>query len=211
LQETDELKHGLSDMIIDSSNEATQYVVDAVTDAQNGADLPPAEMERWTEKRNAVNRYFTSLGYAGINVCQKTYGEGPYGRERIFLGPKYENRNKLTTNATARLLAEVAAGRAVSEEDSGKMMGLLRRDMAAKKNGGEDQAHDFSALALDVGKDRMWSKAGWTSTARHDAAYVETGDGLKVVVTTFTTGQAKQKQIIPAVVGSVLADLRKRE
>ena len=58
-----------------------------------------------------------SLGYTpppGINVNQKTYCEGPYGREQLFRGSKGENRNKLTTEATARLLAEIATGKAVT-------------------------------------------------------------------------------------------------
>src|SRR3712207_6947198 len=93
-------------MIVDSSNDATHFVVDALSGVSNGAELAPQELKKWAEKRTVVNRYFASLGYAvgpgGINVVQKPWCEGPYGRERQFLGPKYENRNKLTTDATAR-------------------------------------------------------------------------------------------------------------
>src|SRR5215207_5853156 len=76
LEDSEELRRAMKDMIVDSSNDATAMVLEALTDATNGAPLPAAEMERWAEKRNALNRYFTSLGYAGINVCQKTYCEG---------------------------------------------------------------------------------------------------------------------------------------
>ena len=38
-------------------------------------------MEKWPYKRNAVNRYFASLGYTNINVNRKPWCEGPYGRE----------------------------------------------------------------------------------------------------------------------------------
>ena len=101
-------------MIVDSSNEATQYIVDVLTHTTAGYELPPEEMKEWQEKRNAVNRYYTSLGYTNINVNQKTFCEDAYGRERVSRGPNGENRNKLTTDATARLLAEIATGKAVT-------------------------------------------------------------------------------------------------
>src|SRR5437868_15017740 len=108
IQETDELKRSVRDMIVDSSNEATQYVVDVLTQTTGGFELPPKEMEEWQNKRNAVNRYYASLGYTNINTNQKTFCEDAYGRERVSRGPKGENRNKLTTDAVARLLSEIA-------------------------------------------------------------------------------------------------------
>ena len=101
-------------MIVDSSNEATQYVVDVLTHTTGGYELPPKEMEKWQHQRNAVNRYFTSLGYTNINVNQKTFCEDAYGRESASRGPKGENRNKLTTDATARLMMEIVTGKSVT-------------------------------------------------------------------------------------------------
>jgi beta-lactamase class A len=207
LKESEELTRGLRDMIVESSNDATHYVLDSLTGVSNGAELSPAELKKWAEKRNAVNRHFASLGYRvgadGINVNQKPWCEGPYGRERQFLGPKFENRNKLTTDATAGLLAEIAAGRAVSEARSAKMLELLKRDFAGKSEDPDDQAHGFTGLALEAGA-RLWSKAGWTSTARHDAAYVELPGGRRLVIVTFTTDLAKERDIIPAIAREVI-------
>ncbi|HYN24255.1 MAG TPA: hypothetical protein VES69_04360, partial [Pyrinomonadaceae bacterium] len=75
IADTPELRRSLKDMIVDSSNEATQYIVDVVTHTTGGYELPPKEMEKWQHQRNAVNRYFTSLGYTNINVNQKTFCE----------------------------------------------------------------------------------------------------------------------------------------
>src|SRR5919205_2099249 len=154
LKETEEFDRGLKDMIVESSNDATQYVLDTLTGVSNGAELSEKELKKWAEKRNAVNRYFASLGYVvgagGINVNQKPWCEGPYGRERQFLGPKFENRNKLTTDATARLLAEIATGRAVNPERSRRMMELLRRDFSGKSDDPDDQAHGFTGPALEA-------------------------------------------------------------
>ena len=99
IEETAELTRALHDMIVDSSNEATQYVVDVITHTTAGYELQPKEMEEWQNQRNAVNRYFASLGYTEHQCQQKTFCEDAYGRERVSRGPNGENRNKLTTDA----------------------------------------------------------------------------------------------------------------
>jgi beta-lactamase class A len=207
LKESDEFKRGLRDMIVESSNDATHYVLDSLTGVSNGAELPPDKLKKWGEKRNVVNRYFASLGYTGINVNQKPWCEGPYGRERQFLGAKFENRNKLTTDATARLLAEIVTHRAVTPARSALMMELLKRDFSGKSEDPDDQAHGFTGIALEPGT-RLWSKAGWTSTARHDAAYLELPDGHRFVLVTFTTDVAKERDIIPTIARSVIRAMR---
>ena len=215
LKETDEMARALRDMIVDSSNDATHFLMDALTGVSNGAELPPDELKRWAERRNAVNRHFASLGYrvgpGGINVNQKPWCEGPYGRERQFLGPKFENRNKLTTDATARLLAEIASGRAVTPARSLQMMELLKRDFSGKKSDDpDDQSHGFTGIALkEVRGARLWSKAGWTSATRHDAAYIELPNGARFVVVTFTTQQSRTRDIIPTIAETVIEKYEK--
>src|SRR6266853_5240932 len=148
IQETDELKRAVHDMIVDSSNEATQYVLDVLTQTTGGYELPPKEMADWQFKRNAVNRYYFALGFANINVNQKTFCEDAYGRERVSRGPKGENRNKLTTDATARLLSEIVTGRAVNATRSAQMMELLKRDFSGTSTDNDDQGHGFTGIAL---------------------------------------------------------------
>ena len=208
LKDSDELRQTLRDMIVDSSNDASGAIVDTLSGVGNGAPLPDDEMKVWVEKRQAVNRYYASMGYTGINVCQKAYAEGAYVRERVFLGPKFENRNKLTTDATARLLCEIVTGKAVTPERSRQMMDLLKRDPTAKPDGNDDQNTGFTAKALPMGS-KLWSKGGWTSTARHDAAYVETQDGLKFVLVIFTTGHARNRELLPAIARSVMQGMGK--
>ena len=75
IKTTPELRRGLHDMIVSSSNDATQYIVDVLTDTSSGAELDAKKFKIYADKRNAVNRYFQSLGYSNINVNQKTYCE----------------------------------------------------------------------------------------------------------------------------------------
>jgi hypothetical protein len=209
IKETDELRRALKDMIVDSSNDATSYVLDVITDTTSGAELQGAKLKKWEMKRNAVNRYFAGLGYTNINVNQKTYCEGPYGRENLFRGAKGENRNKLTTDATARLLAEIATKRAVTPERSAAMMELMKRDFARTSKDPDDQAHGFTGMALSPGA-RLWSKAGWTSTTRHDAAYIELPNGARFVLATFTTDHSSNREIIPTVARIIIEKMSKR-
>ncbi len=205
ITDTAELRRAMKDMIVDSSNDATAYILDALTGTTGGPELPEAEMKRWGEKRNAVNRYFTSLGYTNINANQKPWNEGPYGRERVWVGEKFGNRNMLTTDATARLLAEIALGQCITAKRSAEMMTLHLRDFTAKGDT-DDQSRGFSAAGLPRDA-KLWSKAGWTSTTRHDAAYVELADGRKFVLVVFTVGHANEKKIIPFVVKQVVEKL----
>jgi beta-lactamase class A len=209
IEDTPELRRALKDMIVDSSNEATQYVVDVITHTTSGYELPPREMEEWQEKRNAVNRYYSSLGYTNINVNQKTFCEDAYGRERVSRLPDGSNRNKLTTDATARLLAEIVTGKSVTAARSAQMMELLKREYAGTSADGDDQGHGFTGIALrGIEGVRLWSKAGWTSTTRHDAAYLEMPDGAKFVLVTFTTDHANERDIIPTVARVVIDGIK---
>jgi len=209
IEDTAELRRALKDMIVDSSNEATQYIVDVVTHTTAGYELPPKEMEEWQEKRNAVNRYYSALGYTNINVNQKTFCEDAYGREQVSRRPDGSNRNKLTTDATARLLAEIVTGKAVTPARSAQMMELLKRDYSGTSKDNDDQGHGFTGIAL-AGMEgvRLWSKAGWTSTTRHDAAYLELPNGAKFVLVTFTTDHANDREIIPAVARVVIDGIK---
>ena len=205
IQETDELKRAVRDMIVVSSNEATQYVVDVLTHTTGGYELSPKEMEEWQKQRNVVNRYYSSLGFTNINVNQKTFCEDAYGREKVSRGPNGENRNKLTTDATARLLSEIVTGGAVNATRSAQMMELLKRDFSGTSTDNDDQGHGFTGIALQgVSGARLWSKAGWTSTTRHDAAYIELPNGAKFVLVTFTLDHANEREIIPTVARVVI-------
>jgi beta-lactamase class A len=209
LEDTDELRRALRDMIVDSLNEATGYLVDCLTGTTSGPELGPQEMEEWYFKRNAINRYFASFGYTHINVNRKPWCEGPYGREMQSVKiTKPNHRNWLTTDATARLLTEIVTGRAVSAKRSAEMMELLRRGPSPEVGNKNDQAHAYTALALPPGA-KLWSKAGWTSETRHDAAYVELPNGARFVLVIFTVGHANERDIIPAIAKPIIESFQR--
>ncbi|MBD2383951.1 serine hydrolase [Cylindrospermum sp. FACHB-282] len=204
LQTSKELERALGDMMIDSSNDATSLVVDILSGTTSGPELPAGPFETWKYQRQIVNRYYQSLGWEEmetINVCQKTWGDGPYGRERAFYGEMLDNRNMLSTNATARLLHSIVGGVAVSSVRSQSMMALLKRSVnldELPKDVEEDQVAGFLGGGLPENS-QIWSKAGWTSQVRHDAAYIEIPDQRPYLLIVFTEGkaQAKSREILP--------------
>jgi beta-lactamase class A len=198
LQRTPEIERALHDMIVDSSNDATHFVVDTLTGTTGGPELGEAALHEWMDKRNWMNRYFAALRYDRINVNQKTWCEGPYGRERQGLGPDFDNRNKLTTDAIARLWYEIVTGRAASPGGTREMMNLLRRDPFVKSEDPDDQATAYSGKSLPQGS-QYYSKAGWTSTTRHDTAYIRLPNGAQYVLAVFTVDNSKQTEILPFV------------
>jgi hypothetical protein len=85
------------------------------------------------------------------------------------------------------------------------MMELLKRDFAGTSKDADDQGHGFTGIALDgMTGAKLWSKAGWTSTTRHDAAYIELPGGAKFVLVTFTTDHANEREIIPSIARVVM-------
>ncbi|MBE9210673.1 serine hydrolase [Nostoc sp. LEGE 06077] len=206
IQTSKELERALGDMIIDSSNDATSLVVDILTGTTSGPELPPGPFETWKQQRHIVNRYYQSLSWEEmetINVCQKTWGDGPYGRERAFYGEMLDNRNMLTTNAIARVVHSIVGGVAVSSGRSQAMMNLLKRSLNPEdlpQNVEEDQITGFIGGGLPQNA-QIWSKAGWTSQVRHDAAYIEIPDQRPYLLVVFTEGKANatNRDILPFV------------
>lgn len=203
-----ELERALSDMIVDSSNDATSLIVDILSGTTSGPELPTRPFETWKYQRNIINRYYQSLGWEEletINVCQKTWGDGPYGRERAFYGEMLDNRNMVTTNATAKLIHTIVGGVAVSSKRSQAMMNLLKRSLNPNDlptDVEEDQITGFLGGGIPQNA-QIWSKAGWTSQVRHDAAYIELSEQRPYILVVFTEGKAnaKRRDILPFISG----------
>ena len=205
LQDTAELRRAMHDMIVHSYNEATHYIVDLLTETTSGPELPETELQLWLDRRNAVNRYFNGLGYRGINVNKKPWCEGPYGRETQAIQRFQPNRNWLTSDATARLLACVFLDQTLSPSHCAEIRDLMRRDPNPSENAADAQAL-FTGPALPAGS-MLWSKAGWTSQTRHDAACIQLNDGRKIILVIFTVDHAGERQIIPTIARDIIGHL----
>ncbi len=200
-----DVAHALHEMIRVSDNDATAFILDTITDTCSGPELDGRVLRKFMEKRAVVNRWFGSMGY-DISAMAKPWTFGPFGRDKQLMGgDNRPNRNRATSNSVASLLLWIVRRRAVSPEASDAMLALLKRPLPPEKE--ENQVVEFIGEALPAGS-QLWSKAGWTSEVRHDAAYFELPDkGMKLILVIFTRGLADDKTLVPSIAKKVLANI----
>lgn len=206
LEKNDEdTPRALHEMIRVSDNDATAYIIDTITDTSSGPWLEGRALRKFLDKRGVVNRWFKSMDY-DISAMAKPWSFGPFGRDKQLMGgPSRPNRNRATTNTVASLMLWIVRGRAVSPQASAEMLKLLERPLPPEPV--ENQVAEFIGEALPAGS-HLWSKAGWTSEVRHDAAYLELPNGgKKLILVIFTQGIAEDKMLVPSIAKKVLANL----
>jgi len=191
-----DVDRALHEMITVSDNDATAYILDVFPDTSSGLPLEGRALNTFLDKRAVANKWFNSMGY-DISAMAKPWSFGPFGRDVQVVGPNRERRNRATSNAVASLMLWIERRRAVSKEASDAMMNLLSRPLDPLRKE-ENQVKEFLGESLPAGS-KLWSKAGWTSEVRHDAAYIEFPGGKKYVVVVFTRGTADDVTLLPAI------------
>lgn len=200
LADTPELVRAVGDMIVVSSNDATGFVVDAITDTTSGPEIGSArKWEKWKKKRNAVNRFFLQRGYGNLNANQKTFCEDAYGREQVFRDGG-RNRNRVTTDDAARLFKEIARREIVGPAGTREMLGLLARDVLAEKpfDDGELEVARRTGGKLPAGT-RFWSKSGDAYDVQHLVARAALPNGADFVIAAFTKGARGVADVLPRI------------
>ena len=212
IPESNELRHAIQDMIIDSSNDATSLVIDLLTGTTSGPSMQPNKWEQWKEQRQLINKWLESLGWPEnneINCCQKTWNEAPYGREKNFYGPGRVNQNVLNTKFTARILEAVMTNNIVSPPACKRIKSLLSRSLDLNQRRGDpnNQIDGFLGEGLTNGS-RIWSKAGWMSQVRHDAAWFSNSKSTPMLLVVFCQGRqlANDTFLLPAIASELTKD-----
>ncbi len=192
-----------SKMIENSDNDASSFILDHITNTKSQDKLPDNQFTVWLNQRDSVNRFFSSAGYEGININQKTYPiyylrmEEPAGTELQMRGDsEHPLRNVITTDHSARLIYEICViKQAISPAASEKMCGWLKRDLRPevwKTNSGTSEDFNpivgFSGQSLPDSEINFHSKAGLTSTTRQEATFVATKDNSTAYVLTIAGG-----------------------
>jgi len=199
-----DVDRALKEMIRVSDNDAAAFIVDTISDTCSGPWLEGRALAKFIEKRRVVNRWLQPMGY-DVSAMAKPWSFGPFGRDTEVVGENKENRNRASANAVASLLLWIVRGRAVSRGASGAMLGLLERPLNPPRSD-ENQVKEFIGEALPATA-HLWSKAGWMSEVRHDAAYIEMPGGQKLIVVVFTRGAADDVKLVPAIARHVLEEL----
>lgn len=177
----------LLDMIQDSDNEAASRIVDQLTKTRSGIAPSPQDYTVWRYRREWFNRFFQQAEYRNINLSQKNFPipylgmKLPEGFDKQLQGTYSENpvRNQISAYQAARLLYEIAEGRAISQPASRSMMQLLKRDLQpeAWKLVEDNAVEGFLGEGLSPDTVDFVSKVGFTTQSRQEVALIQTKDG----------------------------------
>ena len=200
IQTSPETERAMANLISASSSDAISYILDILSGTTSGPSLPAGPFETWASQRNIINRYFAQLNWPelrSININQKIWHDGPYGRERDFLGEALENQNRLSTEATARLLHGIVGGVSVSGARSQNMMSLLARNLDDRS---PNQRHSLISAGTDSTA-KIWSHATAANRICHEAAYIESASTHPYLLVVFVQGQTQtaSEAILPFV------------
>jgi Beta-lactamase enzyme family len=171
-------------MIQDSDNNVASRVLDRLTDTASGEQLSSEKFSQWILKRQSINHFFSYSGYSSLDISQKNFPiselklSKPSGRDEQMRGnPSQPTRNSLTSQNIAHLLLEIDQGLAVSPQYSQQAKVMMLRNFAQEKTKRYDSIKSFLGEGLDPNSAQLFSKPGWTSDSRQDAAIIYSQDG----------------------------------
>ena len=186
-----EISDAVKNMLFYSSNDATSFLIDLLTGTTSGPSIEGDSWENWKYQRLIINDWLKELNWEElneINCCQKTWDDGPYGREKEFYGTDSRNRNMMTTDAAARVLEEIMI-KLEYQKDNLKLRNFLKRNLnkSLRIKDPLNQVDGFLGEGLPENIN-FWSKAGLMSQARHDAAWWVNNDKLHTLLVVFGNG-----------------------
>ena len=170
---------------------ATSFLIDLLTGTTSGLSIEGAVWDQWKYQREIINDWLISLEWEEVkefNCCQKTWDDGPYGREKDFYDQNNKNRNSMSTYGTAKILEAIILHKIYSE-DSLKLKDFLFRNLSKDQlTRNENQVEGFLGEGLPVNTP-FWSKAGLMSQARHDAAWWLNNKSSQTLLVVFGNGE----------------------
>ena len=194
-----EISDAVNKMLSYSSNDATSYVIDIITGTTSGPCIEGDSWENWKYQRSIINDWLKELNWnelKDINCCQKTWNDEPFGREKEFYGIENENRNMMTTDATARVVEEIMINLDYQKNNL-NLRSFIKRNLNknALTMNPPNQVEGFLGEGLPDNIN-LWSKAGLMSKARHDAAWWVNNDSLQTLLVVFGNGEKYVKDEI---------------
>ena len=203
--DSEELRRALHEMIANSNNDATSYILDLLTGTTSGPSLNESNYQAWKIQRQLINLWLHDLKWPEINnwnCSQKTWNEGPFGREKDFYGKSNENRNSMTTDGSARIFESLMTHRMLPKLESEHLIEVFQRslDPVGRKQNLENQVDGFLGEGLPLAS-KLWSKAGLMSEVRHDVAWWQAPNKNPMLAVVFTSGKelVKDQFLLPAI------------
>jgi len=203
--DSEELRRALYEMVAISNNDATSYILDLLTGTTSGPSLTKQNFQVWKIQRQLINNWLEELNWSELkdwNCSQKTWNEGPFGREKDFYGKKNENRNSMTTEGIAKIFEAIMTNAMLPKLENEYLIKLFQRslDPFRRKQDLENQVDGFLGEGLPLAS-KLWSKAGLMSEVRHDVAWWKAPNQKPMLAVVFTTGKelVKDQFLLPAI------------
>jgi len=211
---SDEIIDAVRKMLSFSSNNATSFLIDLLTGTTSGPCIGGELWENWKYQRSIINDWLHDLNWeelVGINCCQKTWDDGPFGREKEFYGYDNKNRNAMNSDSAARVLEEIMIHIDYQKNDL-NLRSFLKRNVnrVVLKNDSLNQIDGFLGEGLPESIN-LWSKAGLMSEVRHDSAWWINNQSLQTLLVVFCNGEkySKDSSLLPFIAKEVY-DFNKR-
>ena len=202
LQYSEDIRNAVYKMLYFSSNDATSYIVDLLSGTTSGLSLNGNSWKDWKYQRSIINDWLKELNWdelQNINCCQKTWEDGPYGREKDFYGINNQNINLMSTDGTARIMEEIMKNLSYEAENV-NLIECLSRSLSKDliKKDPLNQIEGFLGEGLPENT-KYWSKAGLMSKVRHDAAWWKQDEFNDTLLVVFGNGNkfVEDKSFLP--------------
>jgi len=201
---SDEIIVAVRKMLSFSSNNATSFLIDLLTGTTSGPCIEGESWENWKYQRSIINDWLQDLHWeelSGLNCCQKTWDDGPFGREKEFYGHNNKNRNAMNSDSAARVLEEIMIHIDYQKNDLNLRSFLKRNlDKVVLKKDSLNQIDGFLGAGLPESIN-LWSKAGLMSEARHDSAWWTNSQSLHTLLVVFCDGEkySKDTSLLPLI------------
>ena len=199
-----QVDEAIQEMLQNSSNDATSFIVDLLTGTTSGPSLEKEIFNRWKYQRTIINDWLKTLNWEELqdfNCCQKTWEDRPYGREKDFYSTSNKNRNSMTTDGTARIMEEIMQNISFNKENINLKNYLFRElNKESQYKDPNNQINGFLGGGLPENIP-FWSKAGLMSEVRNDVAWWINRNKSKTLLVVFTEGKefANDNYFLPEV------------
>jgi hypothetical protein len=174
-----DLKVAIRNSLEESDNDALSLLYDFISDSQSGL-YDKKTFAKFSQARKSLTKYFQEQGFSSeLALHNKCYSFAPYGRDlKLFLN---EGSNQVLISDLEKIIFQII--------ENEELLESMLRD-------GDDEQSEFIYAGLDAKKlDFFYSKAGWTTSVRHDAAYFSF-QGQKYLMIILTKGLSAQKDLV---------------
>lgn len=198
----DDLYDAISETLKHSDNDALGLLVDFITDTSSGLRLHDGEYDSFKAKRISIEHFFKSRNYSPELILRnKCFSFAPYGRDRQLVYEDGEQimSNRVNINDVNKIMKDIKLNYA-------DLLPLMKRDF----DDIEDEHIKFIAAGLTEFRDdisEFYSKAGWTSKVRHDAALIKTNSGDEFLFVIMTRGLSKHNDLIPEITSKIFKEI----